>query len=78
MTRPRGIPPIPSAMSSDNAPVGIEVILSAASASPRRIIDPLPCSLTISSIAIVRFFSRVELKVLSPDVWASFFDGMIV
>src|SRR3954452_19850693 len=40
--RPRGIPPTPSARSSDSAPVGIASTRTIASSSPMRMIEPLP------------------------------------
>ena len=45
--RPRGIPPMPSATSSDRAPVGIAETLIAASGSPNLITAPLPKSFVI-------------------------------
>src|SRR5436305_2904676 len=40
--RPRGMPPTPSARSSDRAPVGIAATRTAASSSPILMIEPLP------------------------------------
>jgi hypothetical protein len=40
--RPRGTPPMPSAMSSDSAPVGIALTLTWAPSSPIRMTVPFP------------------------------------
>ena len=45
--RPRGIPPMPNARSSDNAPVGIASTLTCAPSSPMRMTEPLPNSFSI-------------------------------
>ncbi len=40
--RPRGMPPMPSARSSDSAPVGMASTLTCAPSSPMRMTEPLP------------------------------------
>src|SRR5215213_6548461 len=52
--RPRGIPPIPSARSSDSAPVGIALTLTCAPGSPMRMTVPLPNSRSICMSAPLR------------------------
>src|SRR5215470_1994214 len=64
MTRPRGRPPQPRAMSSAKEPVGMTFTSGAGWSSPRRMIEPLPncfsIVLTASSIA----FSRLLLSAI--------------
>src|ERR1044072_6306931 len=52
--RPRGMPPIPSARSSDSAPVGIALTLTCAPGSPMRMTVPLPNSRSICVSAPLR------------------------
>src|SRR3954453_13285556 len=56
--RPRGMPPTPSAMSSESAPVGIASTRTAASSSPIRMIEPLPNWRSICESAPFRAASR--------------------
>ena len=57
MTRPRGRPPTPRAMSRGSAPVGMAAIFID-SFSPMRIIEPLPNCLSIWPRAMSRAFRR--------------------
>ena len=52
--RPRGMPPIPSARSSESAPVGIAAHFTSAPSSPMRMIVPLPNSRSICVSAPAR------------------------
>src|SRR5258708_247487 len=58
MTRPRGIPPTPSAISRPNEPVGIESTSYVAPASPKRMTEPLPNCFSIWLSAAARAFFR--------------------
>src|SRR6202034_331164 len=58
MTRPRGMPPTPSAISSPNDPVGIESTSYVAPASPKRMTEPLPNCFSIWLSAAARAFLR--------------------
>src|SRR3984893_2356191 len=58
MTRPRGMPPTPSAMSSPKEPVGMESTSYVAPASPRRMTEPLPNCFSIWLNAAARAFLR--------------------
>src|SRR3984885_14317418 len=58
MTRPRGMPPTPSAISSPNDPVGIESTSYVAPASPKRMTEPLPNCFSIWLSAEARAFLR--------------------
>src|SRR5574340_656898 len=71
MTRPRGRPPTPSAMSSPSEPVETAWMSRATSWSPRRITEPLPnCfSIWLSAAASALFLSSANAGVamfLSP------------
>src|SRR5256714_4531942 len=57
VTRPRGMPPTPSARSSSSAPVGMTVISRCAACSPSFMIEPLPWLFTICAIAVSSAFS---------------------
>src|SRR5688500_4535860 len=57
MTRPRGRPPTPSAMSSAMEPVGMTAIWTTGR-SPRRITEPLPNCLSICARARSSALSR--------------------
>src|ERR1700721_1718782 len=54
ITRPRGRPPTPSAMSSPSEPVGIVAISTAFWFLPRRMIEPLPKARSICESAASR------------------------
>src|SRR3954453_22541110 len=56
--RPRGMPPIPSARSSDSAPVGIAATFTWAPSSPMRMTVPLPNWRSICARAPCRAASR--------------------
>src|SRR3954453_1027903 len=56
--RPRGTPPMPSARSSDSAPVGIALTLTWAPSSPMRMMVPLPNSRSICESAPCSAVSR--------------------
>src|ERR1700750_880993 len=56
--RPRGMPPMPSARSSDSAPVGIALTLTWAPSSPMRMTEPLPNWRSIWVRAPARAVSR--------------------
>src|ERR1700730_17148558 len=58
MTRPRGMPPTPSAMSRPNEPVGIESTSYVAPASPKRMTEPFPNCFSIWLSAAARAFLR--------------------
>src|SRR3984885_15587418 len=58
ITRPRGMPPTPSAMSRPNEPVGIESTSYVAPASPKRMTEPLPNCFSIWLNAAARAFLR--------------------
>src|SRR5450432_2816333 len=58
ITRPRGMPPTPSAISSPNEPVGIESTSYVAPASPSRMTEPLPNCFSIWLSAAARAFLR--------------------
>ena len=58
MTRPRGKPPIPSAMSRGSAPVGMEAMVME-SFSPMRMMEPLPNCLSIWPSAASRALRRL-------------------
>src|SRR5712691_1475907 len=59
MTRPRGIPPVPSARSSPSEPDGMTGTSGGASVAPSFMMDPLPNCFSIWAIAssMARFFS---------------------
>ena len=67
LTRPRGMPPIPSAKSNGSDPVGIDST-SKCLASPNRITAPSPKRLTISPNAIERTSSRSFFAPLLPMI----------
>src|SRR3954447_6485581 len=68
--RPRGIPPTPSARSSDRAPVGIASTRTAAASSPIFMIEPLPnwrsicesAPLSAASRALAAFSCSLSIK----------------
>src|SRR5215831_8767973 len=65
--RPRGSPPMPSAMSSPNEPDGMTLISGGAWSTPRRMMDPLPYCFSMvpiaSSIALSRLGSRCSFAI---------------
>ncbi len=67
VTRPRGIPPTPSARSSDNAPVGITGMFTRAVSSPKRMIEPEPYCFSMAASAACRFLSFSALALLAAS-----------
>src|SRR5690348_4095762 len=70
-TRPRGMPPTPSAASKEMAPVEITEMGTTASLLPRRMIEPLPNCFSICETArsIARTFSvrSSAISLLLPE-----------
>src|SRR6185436_7476991 len=66
--RPRGKPPIPSAMSSPREPVDTTSMSRVAIESPRRMTEPLPNCFSIWPSAAERAFLRLS-SILSLDEW---------
>ena len=67
-TRPRGMPPTPSAASTAREPVGMTA-MAVSGRSPRRMIEPLPnCrSIWVSAVSTARHFSLdLTLDMSSP------------
>ena len=54
VTRPRGIPPMPNAMSRAREPVGMHSVARESYISPRRITAPFPWSFSICPSAVSR------------------------
>ena len=69
MTRPRGIPPTPSAASKEIDPVGITSTGTSASLVPRRMIEPLP---NCFSICVSARSMALSLSVRSSGMSMSF------
>src|SRR6185369_7195874 len=66
MTRPRGRPPIPSAMSRPSEPVETASTSYDADASPRRMTEPLPNCFSIWPSAALSAFLRLSSISKSP------------
>src|SRR6185369_14037281 len=66
MTRPRGNPPMPSAMSRPSEPVEIASTSYDAAASPKRMTEPLPNCFSICPSAALNAFLRFSSIAKSP------------
>src|SRR3954463_15922206 len=64
MTRPRGRPPMPSAMSRAIEPVGM-TFMTTSGLSPRRMTEPLPNCLSIWARAMSRALSRSSVAMMA-------------
>src|SRR3954468_15486320 len=64
MTRPRGRPPMPSAMSRAIEPVGM-TFMATSGLSPRRMTEPLPNCLSIWARAMSRALSRSSVAMVA-------------
>src|SRR3712207_3208792 len=64
MTRPRGRPPMPSAMSREIEPVGM-TFMATSGLSPRRMTEPLPNCLSIWARAMSRALSRSSVAMVA-------------
>ena len=69
-TRPRGMPPTPSAASTASEPVGMTA-MACSGRSPRRMIEPLPNwrSICVSAVSTARHFSLDFTLDMSSPFW---------
>src|SRR3954451_19697813 len=66
MTRPRGSPPMPSAMSRPSEPVEMASTSYDAAASPRRMTEPFPNCFSICPSAALSAFLRLSSMCVDP------------
>ena len=76
-TRPRGIPPMPSAVSRASDPVGMTDDVVPRAGRPSRMIEPLPnCrSICVSAVSTARHFSFDFSVAFTLDIWSPFSPG---